>query len=539
MKVSDILVQSLKEHGVTTVYGVPGEENLDFLDSLRKDGSIEFILTRNEQTAVFMAATYGRLTGKPGIALATLGPGATNMVTGVAYAQLWGMPVIVITGQKPIKTSKQGQFQIIDVVGMMRPITKYATTVISGSKLPYIMHNAFAIATAERPGAVHIELPEDIAEEYVENYIPLSFSEKVRRPQIDEKALEHLVNELSQAKTPLILIGAGANRKRVSKYLTKFITKYNIPFFCSQMGKGVVDESLPQYIGTAALTQNDFVHTAIAHADLILSVGYDPIEKPTTLLGAGGTKTIHINYYETSHDYVYHPYLEIIGDIGNTFRQLSDNVDISQARDFSQVYPKSAEYLSKLDHDYLQEHIGNGIMWPRELAHILRQNLQKDDILTLDNGLYKVWFARHYRCFAPNTLLLDNALATMGAGLSSAMEAKRLFPEKKVICLTGDGWLVMNLGDLETAVRMQIDLVVIVARNNSYGMIAWKQRGSGFSEGSLDFGNPDFKLLAESFWATGYRVDDKKEFETTLQQAMKNKGITIIDLAFDYPATIS
>jgi acetolactate synthase-1/2/3 large subunit len=272
------------------------------------------------------------------------------------------MPVIVITGQKPIKTSKQGQFQIIDVVGMMRPITKYATTVISGSKLPYIMHNAFAIATAERPGAVHIELPEDIAEEQVENYIPLSFTEKVRRPQIDEKALEHLVNELSQAKTPLILIGAGANRKRVSKYLTKFITKYNIPFFCSQMGKGVVDESLPQYIGTAALTQNDFVHTAIAHADLILSVGYDPIEKPTTLLGAGGTKTIHINYYETSHDYVYHPYLEIIGDIGNTFRQLSDNVDISQARDFSQVYAKSAEYLSKLDHDYLQEHIGNGIM---------------------------------------------------------------------------------------------------------------------------------------------------------------------------------
>ena len=261
-----------------------------------------------------MAATYGRLTGEVGVALATLGPGATNMVTGVAYAQLGGFPVMVITGQKPIKKSKQGLFQIIDVVAMMKPITKFATTVVSASRIPYILENAFKKATSERPGAVHIELPEDIAAEDVENPAEI-FAEKIRRPIVDEKAFMTLKREIEQAKKPIILVGAGANRKRISKYLTKFIQKNNIPFFASQMGKGVVSEDLREYLGTAALTNGDYIHDAIKEADLILSVGYDPIEKPTHLVGEGGTKNIHINFYSADTDAVYHPYLEIIGDI--------------------------------------------------------------------------------------------------------------------------------------------------------------------------------------------------------------------------------
>ncbi len=236
MKTSDLFVQILEKQGVEVIYGVPGEENLDLVDSLRKSGKIELILTRNEQTAVFMAATYGRLTGKTGVALATLGPGATNMVTGVAYAQLGGFPIMVITGQKPIKKSKQGLFQIIDVVGMMKPITKFATSVVTGARLPYILENAFRIAESERPGAVHIELPEDIAAEEIEPIEMINYA-KIRRPIIDEKAITELQKALEQAKRPMILIGAGANRKRISKYLTVFIEKYHIPFFASQMGK--------------------------------------------------------------------------------------------------------------------------------------------------------------------------------------------------------------------------------------------------------------------------------------------------------------
>ncbi|QFR39587.1 acetolactate synthase large subunit [Candidatus Gracilibacteria bacterium 28_42_T64] len=533
MKATDLFIKILENHGVETIYGVPGEENLDFLNSL-KDSKIELILTRNEQTAVFMAATYGRFTGKLGVALATLGPGATNMVTGVAYATLGGMPVMVITGQKPIKKSKQGQFQIIDVVSMMKPITKYSTSIVSPDRIPYILNNAFRIAEEERPGAVAIELPEDIAGESVSEEVVITEELKIRRPQIDEKMLEILKTELEKAKKPITLIGAGANRKRISKYLTKFIEKYNIPFFSSQMGKGVVDERLSQYIGTAALTSGDYLHDIIDTADLILSVGYDAIEKPTTVVGTQGTKTIHINFYSTEIDPVYAPYLEVVGDIGNTFWQL-DEIDVDNSSwDFDEMYKINGENRKKIEQNISLED-EHDYMMPRRLSKELREVLGDDDILTLDNGLYKVWLARNYPAYKPNTILLDNAFATMGAGVASAMEACRLNPDKQVVSVTGDGGLVMNLGDLETAVRLGIDLVIVILNNNSYGMIKWKQTGAGFENYGLDFGNPDFVKLAESFGAKGYKVENKEDFKTTIENALKEKGIKIIDLDFDYP----
>ncbi|MGE4443780.1 MAG: acetolactate synthase large subunit [Candidatus Altimarinota bacterium] len=538
MKASDLFIEILEKKGVHTIYGVPGEENLDLVDSIRKSGKIKLVITRNEQTAVFMAATYGRLTGKLGVALATLGPGATNMVTGVAYAQLGGFPIMVITGQKPIKKSKQGLFQIIDVVAMMKPITKYATSIVSGNKIPYILENAFRIATSERPGAVAIELPEDIAAEEVENPNLNISVEKIRRPIIDEKAIALLVQELQKAKSPIILVGAGANRKRITKYLTEFITKHNIPFFASQMGKGVVSEDVKEYLGTAALTTNDYIHDAIKKADLILSVGYDPIEKPTHLIGEGGTKNIHINFYEANIDEVYNPYLEIVGDIGSTFWQLSkSNIDTGNWN-FKEIYEIKENYEKKIQENLAKEVAETGVMGPRQLVQDVRDVLKNDDIVALDNGLYKVWFARNYKTFEANTLLLDNALATMGAGLASGMEAKILNPEKSVVVVTGDGGLVMNLGDLETAVRLNLDITVVVLNNASYGMIKWKQVGANMPMWGLDFGNPDFVKLAESFGGKGYKVQNKHEFQETLRRVNEEKGLKIIDLDFDYPQEI-
>ncbi len=536
MKASDIFIQMLESYGVKYIYGVPGEENLDFLDSLRKS-TIKLILTRNEQTAVFMAANSGRFTGEPGVALATLGPWATNMVTGVAYAQLSGLPTIVITGQKPIKKSKQGLFQIIDVVGMMKPITKYATSIVSGNKIPSVVHNAFKIAQSERPWVVAIELPEDIAHEEVDiDQIDAPFG-KIRRPGIDEKMLQQVVHALEKAKRPIILVGAWANRKRITKYLTRFIQKYHIPFFASQMGKWVVDERLHEYLGTAALTSGDFIHEAIALSDLIISVGYDPIEKPTTLMGVWGTPCIHINFYEAHTDDVYAPYLEVIWDIGNTFWQLSE-AEIRQNWDFSEIMKVKEKNTQKLETFLKEEEQAPGVMGPRLLTSILRKNMNSSDILTLDNGLYKVWIARNYPCYEPNTLILDNALATMGAGLSTAMAAKMEYPDRNIVCVTGDGGLVMNLWDIETAVRLGLDITLIVLNNGSYGMIEWKQEGGGMQKWGLGFGNPDFVKLAESFGAIGLRVEKKEDFEKTLQHAYTLKWLKIIDLPFDYPKHI-
>ncbi|MCP4523646.1 MAG: acetolactate synthase large subunit [Candidatus Gracilibacteria bacterium] len=534
MKTSDLFIKILEQKGVKTIYGVPGEENLDLLESIGKS-NIELVITRNEQTAVFMAATYGRFTGEPGVALATLGPGATNMMTGVAYAQLGGMPLIVITGQKPQNQSKQGAFQIIDVVSMMKPVTKLSMSIVNGSRVPYILENAFKTATSEKPGAVCLELPEDIAgEEVAEEYAIVDLkTKKQRRPVIDRKGVSILIEELEKAKSPIILIGSGANRKRVSKYLTQFIEKYNVPFFSSQMGKGVVDENLPQCLGTAALTSGDYIHDAIAKSDLILSIGYDNVEKPTDILGINGIPVININFVESHYDYVYSPYFDLIGDIGNLFWHLCDE-KIDETWEYDDIYKINRENQKNIINNILKE-VDFPYMMPRGLVQDLQKTLNNKDILTLDNGLYKVWIARNYKASYANTVLLDNALATMGAGYASAMEAKRLNPDQNVVCVTGDGGLVMNLGDLETAVRLKLDITIVVLNNASYGMIKWKQKNAGFSDFGLDFNNPDFVQLAESFGAKGYKVEKKEDFKPLLQKTFTQPGIKIIDLDFDYP----
>ena len=528
MKASDLFVKALENEGVEYVFGIPGEENLDFLNSL-KDSKIKLILTRHEQGAGFMAATVGRLTGKPGVCLSTLGPGATNLVTPAAYANLGAMPMLMITGQKPIMKSKQGRFQIIDTVGMMRPITKYSKQIVNGNSIPSMTREAFRIAQEERPGAVHLELPEDIAAEECEERI----FEVVgyRRPDADDQAITKAVRMIEEAKMPLILIGAGANRKRTSEALRKLIETTQIPYFTTQMGKGVVDARHPQYLGTAALSDNDFLHCAISRADLIINIGHDVIEKPPFFM-SDRQKVIHVNFFPAHVDDVYFPQLIVVGDIATSVEHLARHLKEKRTNwDFSyfkRIQDNVKEHLTKYFED------DRFPILPQRVVNIVRKQLPDDGIVTLDNGVYKIWFARSYPCYQPNTLLLDNALATMGAGLASAIAAKMIKPDKKVISICGDGGFMMNSQELETAVRLGLDLTVIVLNDGGYGMIKWKQEGVGFDSFGLDYNNPDFVKYAESYGACGYRPDSVQGFSDTLEKTLNASGVHVIDLAVDY-----
>ena len=527
MKTSDLFVKALENEGVKYIFGIPGEENLDFLESL-KDSSIQLILTRHEQGAGFMAATYGRLTGKPGVCLSTLGPGATNFVTAAAYAQLGGMPMIMLGGQKPIRKSKQGRFQIVDVVSLMKPVTKYSEQVVDGNNVPSMVREAFRVTMDERPGAAYIELPEDIAAEQTDATVFDVIGH--RRPNADQPSIDKAVEMIKNAKQPLLLIGAGANRKRTGEALKELVDKSGLYFFDTQMGKGVIDERHERYIGTAALSDHDYLHCAIDRADLIINVGHDVIEKPPFFMEKGGKKVIHVNFEAANMDDVYFPQLNVVGDISNSISSIAAGLG-KLDQDFSffaRVRDEVDSHITKYFNDKRFP------VLPQALVSLLREHLAAEDIVTLDNGVYKIWFARNYECYAPNTMLLDNALATMGAGLPSAMAAKQLHPDRKVVSVNGDGGFMMNSQELETAVRMGLDLVVIILTDNAYGMIKWKQEGEGFANFGLDFNNPDFVQYANSFGATGHRAESYEHFVEVLNTSLNGKGVHLIDLPIDY-----
>lgn len=533
MKASDLFVKALENEGIKYIFAVPGEENLDLIESLH-GSSIELIITRHEQGAGFMAATYGRLTGKLGVCLSTLGPGATNLVTAAAYAQLGAMPMLMITGQKPIKSSKQGKFQIINVVEMMSPITKFTKQIVNSHNIPALIREVTRIAEEERPGAVHLELPEDIAREDCSDTQLYEINERCR-PVADKKVIADAVEVIHQAKRPLILIGAGANRKRSSKALCDLIDKTGIPFFNTQMGKGVVDERHPLYLGTAALSEGDYLHCAINRADLIINVGHDVIEKPPFFMEHGGAKVIHINFFSAHIDEVYFPNVEIVGDIANTVSRLHDQVKAQKHWDF--------DYYLRIKAD-VEKNINEGSddprfpMFPPRIVKEVREVMPDDGILALDNGMYKIWFARNYKAHMANTILLDNALASMGAGLSSAMAAKLIYPKRKVVSICGDGGFMMNSQEIETAVRMNLDLVVLLLRDDGYGMIKWKQEAMGFAHFGLDFSNPDFVQYIQSYGATAYRVERSEDFKKIFSDALEQKGVVLIDVPIDYSENV-
>jgi len=528
-KASDLFIQCLEEEGCEYIFGVPGEENLDMLDSLSRSKKIKLILTRHEQGAGFMAATYGRHTGKTGVCMATLGPGATNFVTAAAYAFLGGMPILMVTGQKPIKKSKQGRFQILDVVDMMRPITKFTHQLASSDNIPSKVREAYRLAEEEKPGATHIEFPEDIADEHTDE-VPLKPS-LARRPTADTKAIRAAVKLIEEAKSPVLVIGAGGNRKLTGRMLLQFVEKTGIPFVTTQLGKGVIDETHPKFLGCAALSAGDFVHRSIEHADLIVNIGHDVIEKPPFFMKTGGTTVIHVSTKTAEVDPVYFPQVEVIGDIANAIWQMKEDIVPSGRWNFDfmmKARKAEVEHTASLDGDTRFP------IFPPHLVKEIRTAMPSDGIICLDNGVYKIWFARNYNARQPNTVLLDNALATMGAGLPSAMASAMVYPDRKVMAICGDGGFMMNSQEMETAVRLKLNITVLILNDSSYGMIRWKQANMGFEDWGLTYGNPDFVKYAEAYGAIGHRVESAAHLTTLLKHCLDTPGVHLIDCPVDY-----
>lgn len=526
MKASDLLVAALENEGVERIFGIPGEENLDVVESLRQS-SIQLVLTRHEQAAAFMAATFGRLTGRPGVCITTLGPGALNLTTGAAYALLGAMPMIMITGQKGILSSRQARFQIVDVIAAMKPLTKLSRQIVSATMIPTLVREAFRVAQEERPGPVLLELPEDIAAESCDD-IALIPPHPVEIPLANGASLDRAAEMIRQAERPLIMLGAAASRPRSTSDLAQFVTRTGIPYFTTQMGKGTVPGGTELYMGTAALSERDYVHEAIERADVVIAIGHDTIEKPPFIMGAEGPQVIHVGYLPANIEQVYFPQAEVIGDLGPSLRLLADRLE-GRIPNAQALLPLREGILNRIAARATENRFT-----PQRLVHDIREVMPADGILALDNGMYKIWFARNYRTRVANTLLLDNALATMGAGLPSAIMAAMLYPARRVMAVCGDGGFMMNSQELETAVRLKLNLVVLILEDNAFGMIRWKQAVDKFPDFGMTFGNPDFVRYAEAYGAKGTRVGAVADLKAVLERAFTEGGVQLVTVPIDY-----
>jgi acetolactate synthase I/II/III large subunit len=537
IKGSDLFVAALENEGVERIFGVPGEENLDFVESLRSS-SIELVVTRHEQSAAFMAATYGRLTGRPGVCISTLGPGALNLATGAAYAHLGAMPMILITGQKAIMSSEQAQFQIVDMVATMKPLTKLSRQIVTPASIPTLVRDAFRVAAEERPGPVHLELPEDVAGEQAAG-VPLVPPHPVELPVAHPGAVERAAEMILEAERPLVMLGAAASRPRLASELTAFIRRTRFPFFTTQMGKGAVGgpgagRPANLWMGTAALSQRDYVHDAIEQADLIISIGHDTVEKPPFIMGPEGPKVIHFGHTPAHVEEVFFPHAQVVGDVGPSLALLADRLE-GKLTNASALLPLREDILRHILAGADEERFPPT---PQRIVADVREVMPEHGIVALDNGMYKIWFARNYRSHAANTLLLDNALATMGAGLPSAMMATMLHPDRRVLAVCGDGGFMMNSQELETAVRLELDLVVLILQDDAYGMIRWKQAVDDFPDFGLTFGNPDFVKYAEAYGARGSRVEATEALIPTLEAAFEAGGVHLVTVPIDYSENV-
>ena len=526
MKASDLLVRQLEEEGVEYIFGLPGEENLSFLESLRTS-RIKVQITRHEQAAAFRAATYGRLTKKAGVCFSTLGPGATNLVTGIAHAQLVGAPLVAITGQKALRDNWQARFQLIDVVDLMSPITKKAVSVTDPNAIPTVVRNAFKLAQAERPGAVHIELPEDVAESATNAAVqsPGAF----RRPSPDAKAVALAAELINGARHPLILLSGNANRRLIAEELVRFMEKTGIHAVHTQAGKGVVSDASVYSLFTTGMHRRDYVNCGLDRADLLIAIGYHVVEYPPYVWNSKlDKKIVHIDFAEAEVDRYYNPVLEVVGDVSLALRLLGPLI---APRTDDRVFPAIRAFLTgKLDRPFERRFPPT----PQEVIRHVRNVLAPDDIVALDNGIYKPWFCRLYKTYKPNTFLVDNALASMGAGLPAAMTAKMLNPERKVLAVVGDGGFMMSAQELETALRYDIPVVVLILNDDAFGFVKWEQQAKGFPSFGLDVGNPDFPKFAESFGAAGFLVREGDDLSEVLREAFALKRPAVVECPIDY-----
>ncbi len=529
MRASDLFVRQLEEEGVTHVFGVPGEENLDLLDSLRTS-KIQLVVTRHEQAAAFMAATFGRFTGKAGVCLATLGPGATNLVTGIAHAQLCGFPLLAITGQKGLRENWQGAFQIVDVPDMMRPLTKSARIITAPRKVVSVVHDAVHLAESERPGATHVELPEDVAGEETTD-MPVHRRMPIQAPAPDQTYVDEAKVLLKTARRPFLIVSGGANRTGVSEALTAFADRTGIPVVSTQMGKGVLRDDHPCSLFATGIHKRDYVHCGLERADLVITLGYDIVEHPPRVWNPEGKKTIiHVNAVSPRSDEFYNPRCSLVGDLRKSLEALAEGFTPAPSR--AAEVKRLKDFLVQHLHDHDTD--SRFPLIPQRIVADVRSVMGREDVVSLDNGIYKIWFARCYPTYSPLTMLVDNALATMGAGLPVAMAVHMLHPKKRVLAVCGDGGFMMNSQELETAVRLKMNVTVLILNDNAYGFIRWKQANMGYADFGMQLGNPDFVKYAEAYGAKGYRVEKTEDLKVLLEQSFSEPGVKLVECPIDY-----
>ncbi|ERN40919.1 thiamine pyrophosphate-requiring enzyme [Rubidibacter lacunae KORDI 51-2] len=530
---AEYLVRCLENEGVEYVFGLPGEENLHVLEALRHS-PIEFVTVRHEQGAAFMADAYGRLTGKAGVCLSTLGPGATNLITGVADANLDGAPLVAITGQVGTDRMHIESHQYLDLVAMFAPVTKWNAQIVRPSNTSEIVRRAFKVAQSEKPGAVHIDLPENIAAMEVDG-LPLQIDER-EKSYASFGAIGAAAEIISKAENPLILAGNGTIRAQASMALTNFATRMNIPVVNTFMGKGCVPYTHPLALWTMGVQQRDRLNCAFEQADLVICVGYDLIEySPKKWNPNGMIPIVHVGAMPAEIDRSYIPKAEVVGDISDSLNEI-----VRRADRVGQPTPKFVELRGDLRADY--EKYANDTAFPlkpQKLIYDLRQVLAPDDIVIADVGANKMWMARHYHCDRPNTCIISNGFAAMGIAIPGAIAAKMVHPERKVVAATGDGGFMMNCQELETALRTETPFVVLIFNDEGYGLIEWKQIVQFGKPAFVKFGNPDFVKLAESMGLKGYRVTSAEDLVPVLENALVQDVPAVIDCPVDYTENLN
>ncbi|MDE2166739.1 MAG: acetolactate synthase large subunit [Alphaproteobacteria bacterium] len=530
MKVSDLFVRCLATEGVRHVFGVPGEETEDLLFSL-EGSEIAFVPCRHEQGAAFIADVWGRLTGKAGVCLSTLGPGATNLITPVADANLDKAPLVAITAQGGLDRLHHESHQRLDIVRMFAAITKWNGAVYDPRVLPEIVRNAFKLAEMEKPGATHIELAEDVARLAVPAALPPIVPRAVRRPDADRQALEQALSLLRKAEHPLIIVGNGAIRERASEQLERLANNHGVPVVATFMGKGAISDRSPQSLFAIGTGFKDFVRAAVETADLVLTLGYDIAEYAPDRWNPAGDKTIiHIDVAAAEVYGRYPAAVEVVGDINATLRTLNGRLDEAPlALDRGWYAPVRQHILGDIAGYALK---GLPFTIPGAL-NLIRKALPDDGLLISDVGSHKVWIARNFPTYCPNGCLISNGLAAMGIALPGGIAAALAQPGRAIVAAMGDGGFLMNSQELETAKRLGVGYTVVVFNDDDYGLISWKQDMShGHSTGTR-IGNPDFKAYAESFGIRAYRPQSVAELRTALDEAIGSRALRLIEILVD------
>ncbi len=526
MKAADLFARCLENEGVEYVFGLPGEESLQLVDSIASSG-VRFITARHEQGAAFMADVYGRLTGRAGVCLSTLGPGATNLVTGVADANMDMAPLVAVSGQAPTTRLHKQSHQVIDLVRLFEPITKYGAQIRSPKTIPEIVRKAFKVAETESPGACFIEFPQDVAEMEVSGEVPLR-RQNPRPPYPNPAHVAEVAALLDGSHAPLIMAGHGVIRMGASDQLVAFAERLNIPVVTTFMAKGVIPASHRLLLGTAGLQANDYNYCGFKQADLIVCVGFDMVEYHPYLWRRDEHKLVHIHGTPAEVDEHYILDGGIVGQIGPSLEALQSLCRRHRTR--VAATPRR-NLLAEID-----EYAGDQgyPLKPQKIINDIRRALGPEDIVISDVGAHKMWLARLYQAERPNTCIVSNGFAAMGIALPGAVAAGLTHPDRTIVAVTGDGGFMLNSQELETAVRLGLSFVVLIWNDSSYGLIEWKQVCQLGRTGCVDFDNPDFVLYARSFGAEGYRIEKASELLPTLRAAVHKRGVTVIDCPVDY-----